>query len=139
MEAYVAASLGPPRWLERLQDIEAEEFRVLGSLRRAWLRLAEAEDRDGDAFAARWRLAASAYDLSELNGLIAQHNEYFPIERRLPFDIRTGDYRAPWGIPWRRAARDASWILDQVPPDLAAARSELRAAPSGADPAGLER
>ncbi len=121
VESYVAASLGPPRWLERLQDIDAEEFRILGELRRAWIELVDGHRRDPEAFAARWRERAERHDLSGLNRLIAQHNEYFPIERRLPFDHRTGDYRAPWGIPWRRASRDAAWILAELPADLALA------------------
>lgn len=118
-ETYIAASLGPPRWVERLQDIEAEEFHVRSALRRTWLDLGAAA-AGSEAFAATWRARAQAFDLTALNRLIAQHNEYFPIERRLPFDPRTGDYRAPWGIPWRRQARDTSWILDEFPADLAA-------------------
>jgi len=128
VEAYLATSLGTPRWLERLQDIEGEEFRVLCELRRAWLELAEDAGEaagGGEGFAAAWRARASRFDLSALNRMIAQHNDYFPIERKLPFDVRTGDYRAPWGIPWRRARRDAEWIIGHFPAEVEAARAEL--------------
>ena len=125
VESYVAASLGPPRWLERLQDIEGDELHLLGDLRRRWLALAAGADWTPEAFAAAWRAQAEDVDLTDLNRLIAQHNEYFPIERRLSFDLRLGDYRAPWGIPWRRDARDAAWIMDHLPPDLDRAGAEL--------------
>jgi hypothetical protein len=128
---YVAASLGPPRWLERLQDIEAEELRIVGELRRAWLALAGAADATPARFADAWRNEASAVELAELNLLIAQHNEYFPIERNLPFDLRTRDYRAPWGIAWRRQPRDGAWVLERLPADLGVARAALAAARDG--------
>jgi hypothetical protein len=126
--AYVAASLGPPRWLERLQDIESEEIRVLGDLEREWLALAAATGAAPASFAEAWSARATAFDLSELNLLIGRHNEYFPIERRLPFDLRSGDYRAPWGIPWRRTPRDAAWILERFPADRAAAQAHASSA-----------
>jgi hypothetical protein len=56
-----------------------------------------------------------------INALVDQHNEFYPVERRLPWDLRLGDYRAPWGMEWRRPRRDAAWVLEALPADRASA------------------
>ena len=51
-----------------------------------------------------------------MNELIAQHNEYYPIERSLPIDLRTGDYLTLSGRPYRREPLDGEWMLERFPP-----------------------
>jgi hypothetical protein len=120
MAAYFAASLGLPRWAERLQELEGEEHQLLTRLRAAWIELAESTPDDG-AFARAWLARVQATPLDEINALVDQHNEFYPVERRLPWDLRLSDYRAPWGMEWRRARRDAAWVLGALPADRAMA------------------
>ncbi len=70
-------------------------------------------DRRG--FAARWRDVAARWDFSDVNELIGQHNEWFPIERQLPMDPRTGDYVLIHGRSYRRQPLDAAWVLAEFP------------------------
>ena len=123
--AYVAASLGLPRWAERLQELEGEEHQLLSRLRRAWIELADATPDDG-AFARAWLARVQATRFDEINALVDQHNEFYPVERRLPWELRLGDFRAPWGMEWRRTRRDAVWLLEALPADRATALASRR-------------
>jgi hypothetical protein len=120
VEAYFAASLGLPRWAERLQDLEGEERDLLARMRDAWIALAE-ETADDATFARAWAARVRSTSLDAINTLVDRHNEFYPVERRLPWDFRLADYRAPWGIEWRRERRDAAWVLDALPADRSAA------------------
>jgi hypothetical protein len=120
VEAYFAASLGPPRWAERLQDLDGEEKDLLSRLRTAWIELAEVTPDDA-TFARAWIARVQATRFDAINTLVAQHNQFYPVERRLPWDFRLADYRAPWGIEWRRQRRDAAWVLEALPADRSAA------------------
>jgi hypothetical protein len=136
VEAYFAASLGPPRWAERLQDLEGEERALTSRLRDAWIELA-GQTPDDPTFAREWMTRVRAARLDVINTLVDQHNQFFPVERHLPWDFRLGDYRAPWGIEWRRRRRDAAWLLDAFPADRSAAVS-ARAEPRHDPPAWSE-
>src|SRR4051812_22615763 len=74
----------PPRWMERLAEISRGTARA----RRELAALYEALRSEPD-FAQRWHDVARRWDFSEVNALIRQHNEWFPIERRLAIDLRT--------------------------------------------------
>jgi hypothetical protein len=110
VETYLRAN-SPPRWMERLIQIERGTDRALGELEEAW-RALRAECRgDGAAFERRWRAAAAAWDFDAVNALIRHHNEWYPVERDLPLDPRTGEYRQRY----RRPELDAAWILSRFP------------------------
>ena len=47
--------------------------------------------------------------------LIEQHNDWYPIERQLPMDPRTGDYVRFAGRSYRRPVLGAHWILEHFP------------------------
>jgi hypothetical protein len=115
VEGYLTGS-SPPRWMERVAEVDrgiAHERERLGEAYRA-LRAACAGDPG--AFARRWRAAAEAWLFDPgLNELIEQHNEWFPIERRLPIDPRTRDYVLINGRSYRRPVLDAAWALEQFP------------------------
>ena len=115
IEGYLTGS-SPPRWMERLAEIErgiARERRRLEQARRA---VREACAGDQTAFAERWHATVRAWAFDEeLNELIRQHNEWFPIERRLPVDPRTRDYVLINGRPYRRPVLDAAWALAAFP------------------------
>ena len=112
LEEYLRAGLRP-RWMERLIEIER-------GTKREQRRLAEAYERlraecDGTEFARRWRAVAHSWRFDELNELIRTHNEWYPVERDLPMDLRTRDYVLINGRSYRRRELSAAWILEQFP------------------------
>jgi hypothetical protein len=115
LEGYFRTS-APPRWMERLSEIDRGTARERERLERAHRQLRHRYDGDAAAFARRWRetVEAWAFD-AELNELIGQHNEWYPIERRLPFDLRTRDYVKVNGRDYRRPLLDAAWALAEFP------------------------
>jgi hypothetical protein len=119
--AYLTASLGMPRWLERLQELEGLVRETEGRLRMRRRELAAELAGQPERFAERWRQIVARWDFGAVNELVDQHNRYYPVERKLPFDIRRRDYVDMWGIGWRRRPLDADWALAAFPPDLDAA------------------
>jgi len=113
VERYLEAG-NPPRWMERLGQIDRGIANARRRLERAYRALAD-QERDSEAFARRWREMADTWRFDELNELIAQHNEWYPIERRLAIDLRTRDYVLIHGRSYRRPVLDADWILGQFP------------------------
>lgn len=115
VEAYLNAG-GLPRWMERIVEIDrgvaAERERVA----LAYAALRRECGADAERFARRWRERAAAFRFDRLNELIRQHNEWYPIERRLPMDMRTRDYVKVNGRSHRRPLLDAAWVLEQFPP-----------------------
>ena len=112
IENYLKAG-NRPRWMERLVEIDRGVAQHRRRLQSAYDRLrAEA----GEDFAARWRETAERWDFDEVNLLVRQHNEWYPIERQLPIDLRTRDYVLIRGRSYRRAVLDAAWVLEQFPP-----------------------
>jgi hypothetical protein len=115
IEAYLKAGLRP-RWMERIGDIDAgiaRERRLLASTYRA---LRGECDGDPQLFAARWRERARSWDFEQLNVLIEQHNAWYPIERDLPLNPRTGDYVRAGGRSYRRPLLGEQWVLEEFPP-----------------------
>jgi hypothetical protein len=124
VEAYLKAGVRP-RWMERVAEIDARiarERRRLGQAHRA-LR----EECAGDArlFARRWRAVAHVWPFAELNELIAQHNEWYPIERDLPLNPRTGEYVRMAGRSYRRPVLGPEWVLERFPAEPLRPRGEV--------------
>jgi hypothetical protein len=114
MEAYLKAG-ARPRWMDRVIEVDrgiAHERRRLAAAYRALQREC---GRDREEFARRWRAHAEALRFDELNDLIRQHNEWYPIERDLPLDPRTRDYVKVRGRSHRRPELSAAWVLEQFP------------------------
>jgi hypothetical protein len=114
VEAYLKAGVRP-RGMERIAEIDeaiAAQTRRLGRAHRV-LR----EECEGDAamFAERWLAYAQRCTFAELNELIRQHNEWYPIERDLPMDLRTRDYVLINGRSYRRPLLGPEWVLQQFP------------------------
>ena len=89
VEKYIRGAV-MPRFMQRLRDIDAEMRRHTLRLQRHYDQLREECEGEPEAFERRWRALAESWDFDEVNTLIEQHNEYYPIERMLPIDIRTG-------------------------------------------------
>jgi hypothetical protein len=104
-----------PRWMERLRDIEAGIRRHRTALARdhAWLREQHAGDPEG--FARAWRELVERRSFADVNDLIRDHNEWYPVERQLPMDPRTGEYVQIAGRPYTREELTPSWALAQFP------------------------
>jgi hypothetical protein len=103
--SYVASLAGPPLYMQRARLIDEE-------IERHRERLAEAyelcrEDRE------EWRRVAERWSFAEVNELIERHNEWYPVEARLPMNPKTRDYVEVGGRPYRRELLDADWILRQ--------------------------
>jgi hypothetical protein len=104
-----------PRWMERLLEIDRGIARERRRLARAYEAL-RAETAP-DAFPQRWRELADTWCFDEVNLLIQQHNDWYPIERDLPMDLRTRDYVRVGGRSYRRAPLGPAWVLEQFPPE----------------------
>jgi hypothetical protein len=114
VEAYLRSG-APPRWMERLGDIERGIRNERRRLERAYRALREECRPDPDAFAEAWAERVRSWRFDALNLLIEQHNEWYPIERDLPMDLRTRDYVLVNGRSHRRPLLDAGWVLAQFP------------------------
>lgn len=115
IEAYLKAGVRP-RWMERVGDIDAGMARERRRLARAYRALQGECAGDAEMFAGRWRDCARSWDFDELNVLIEQHNAWYPIERDLPLNPRTGDYVRVGGRSYRRPLLGEEWVLEQFPP-----------------------
>jgi hypothetical protein len=119
VEAYLKTGVRP-RWMERVVEIDqgiAAEHRRLD---RAYRALQRECGRDRGRFARRWREMVRDWRFDAvLNGLIEQHNEWYPVERRLPMNPRTGDYVPVGGRSYRRPVLGPEWALEQFPPSPA--------------------
>ena len=114
LENYLKAGIRP-RWMERLIEIERGTAREKRRLAEAYADLREECGEDRARFRRRWRSIAEAWSFGELNELIRTHNEWYPVERDLPIDLRTRDYVLIRGKSYRRAELGPAWILEQFP------------------------
>lgn len=115
VEAYLKAGVRP-RWMERVTEIDHAIAALKQRLARSHRALREECGPDRELFEERWRAYAERCRFDELNELIAQHNEWYPIERDLPMDLRTRDYVLINGRSYRRPVLSPQWVLEQFPP-----------------------
>jgi len=97
-----------PRYMQRAAEIDRAVRRHTEALRRAYERPDQRE---------RWREVAERWNFAEVNKLIREHNEWYPVERDLPMNPRTKDYVLVNGHSYRREELGASWILERFPPE----------------------
>jgi hypothetical protein len=115
VEAYLKAGVRP-RWMERVTEIDHGIAALKQRLARSHRALREECGPDSALFEERWRAYAERCRFDELNELIVQHNEWYPIERDLPMDLRTRDYVLINGRSYRRPVLSPQWVLEQFPP-----------------------
>lgn len=115
LERYIRSQV-IPRFITRLREIEDGLVEHRLTLARRHAEVTRSCGGDPRLFEARWRALAWRWNFAALNELIRQHNEYYPIERNLPIDPRTGEYVTTAGRPYRRELLGPEWILAQFPP-----------------------
>jgi len=115
IDAYLKAGVRP-RWMERVADVDAGIARERRRLAEAHTALRAECAGDARLFAQAWRELARAWNFAALNALIAQHNEWYPIERDLPINPRTGEYVRVAGRSFVRPVLGPEWVLEQFPP-----------------------
>jgi hypothetical protein len=114
VEAYLKAGVRP-RWMQRITEIDDSIKHQRLRLGRSHRVIREECDGDAELFARRWIEFAQRQRFDELNELIRQHNEWYPIERDLPMDLRTRDYVLINGRSYRREPLSAEWVLRHFP------------------------
>ena len=114
VEDYLKAGVRP-RWMERLTEIERGTRGERRRLERAHRALSAKHAGDPAGFARAWHAFAAAQRFDHLNQLIRQHNEWYPIERDLPMDLRTRDYVLINGRSYRREPLSPQWVLERFP------------------------
>jgi hypothetical protein len=115
LEEYLRAGLRP-RWMERLIEIERWTARERRRLSEAYAGLRRECGDDRAAFARRWLAVARSWRFDEVNELIRTHNQWYPVERDLPMDLRTRDYVLINGRSYRRRELGPDWVLELFPP-----------------------
>jgi hypothetical protein len=116
LEAYLKAGVRP-RWMERVAEVDAGIARERRRLAAAYRALREECGGDMELFASCWREHVHGWHFDPaLNELITQHNEWYPIERDLPVNPRTGEYVPVAGRSYRRPLLRPEWALEQFPP-----------------------
>ena len=115
VEAYLRAS-GPPRYMQRLREIETEFQRQRRRLVAAYSALEAACAHDAELFSRRWRTRVRRWRFDRLNELIREHNEWYPVEAKLAMDPRTRDYVPVLGRSYRRIELGPDWVLAHLPP-----------------------
>ena len=118
VDRYLASLGGPLPYMRRLRQIELETSEHERRLAEEWQLLASDCRGDRGEFASRWRRMAERQRFDAVNELIARHNLWYPVEARLPMDVRSGDFVSVGGRPYRRAPLDAAWVLILFPPEL---------------------
>ena len=86
IESYLKAGV-KPRWMERISEIDSAITHQKRRFERAHRNLRAECDGDPALFAQRWTEFAQRARFDELNELIQQHNDWYPIERDLPMDL----------------------------------------------------
>jgi hypothetical protein len=112
---------GPLPYMVRLREIDEQTAAHERELGDVWSSLAAEHEGDPAGFAASWRSRVERWRFDEVNDLIERHNSFYPIEARLPMDVRRRDYVLVNGRRYSRRPLDAGWALEIFPPDLAAA------------------
>lgn len=114
VEAYLKIG-GRPRWMERVMEIDRGIAAATRELAADYQALLDEAGSNAESFAARWRAHADSRRFEQLNNLIREHNEWYPIERDLPMNPRTGEYVPVAGRPYGRPILNTAWVLDHFP------------------------
>jgi hypothetical protein len=107
VESYLRGEF-MPRYMQRAAQIERLTREHADRLRLAFDELCDVYEDGPDLDLAWWTLVA-AWDFDEVNTLIRQHNDWYPMERDLPMNPRTKDYVLVNGHDYRKAELGPEW------------------------------
>jgi phosphoserine phosphatase len=114
IDSYLRAN-ARPRWMERAQEVDRAIAAEADRLAKAYAALRQEVGDDAEDFGRRWAAFVESRDFEDVNELIRQHNEWYPIERDLPMNPRTGDYVSIIGRSHRRPELTPAWVLERFP------------------------
>jgi hypothetical protein len=117
VEGYLRGAV-MPRWMERLKEIHRATEDHRNALADAYAREREQHAGDPEGFAHAWRERVARRSFEDVNDLIRDHNQWYPVERQLPMDPRTGEYVLIAGRPYMRDELTTDWALALFPPVL---------------------
>ncbi len=120
VDSYVASLGGPLPYMVRLREIERMIRDTAAALEECWRALAAEHPGDAAGFAVRWLAVVQRWGFTEVNDLIERHNRWYPIEARLPMDVRRRDYVLVNGRHYRHQPLDVGWALERFPAELPA-------------------
>jgi hypothetical protein len=120
-EGYVASRGGPLPYMLRMREIASETAAHERLLEARWRELALAHRGAPGSFARVWTRVAERWDFGSVNDLIDRHNCFYPVEARLPMDVRRRDFALVNGEPYSKEPLDAAWVLERFPASLEAA------------------
>lgn len=125
VEAYLRGN-SPPRYMQRLRQIETEFTIHCRRLRAAYEGMLEAHGDDVELFARNWRARVRTWRFERLNELVREHNAWYPVETSLPMDPRTRNFVPVRGASYRRVELGVEWVLEHFPPDPSQRREAPR-------------
>jgi hypothetical protein len=111
LEGILLAAAGPPRFAQRLAEIDGMIARLGDRVTAEAERLEAIYGAGSELARARLGREIASWDLSAVNRLIDAHNRWYPVERGLPMDPLTGDYVPVSGRPYRRPPLDPPALL----------------------------
>ena len=114
VEAYLKGN-SRPRYMERLLDIEAGYSYHRHQLEAEYAALQEDFGFAPALFAHLWRARVRAWSFEDLNQLIREHNQWYPVEVDLPMDPRTRDFVPIRGASYRRIELGPEWVFEHFP------------------------
>jgi hypothetical protein len=117
VEGYLRGAV-MPRWMERLKEIQSATEAHRRALAEAYAHEREAYAGDPEGFARAWRERVARRSFEDVNDLVRDHNQWYPVERQLPMDPRTGEYVLIAGRPYTRDELTTDWALAEFPPEL---------------------
>jgi hypothetical protein len=117
VEAYLRGQ-SPPRYMQRLVEIEAIYQFHRRELEEAYRTLSDALRPDPARFARTWRARVRDWSFEDLNELVREHNQWYPVEVDLPMDPRTCDFVPVRGASYRRIELGPQWVFEHFPPSL---------------------
>ena len=117
VEGYLRGAV-MPRWMERLKEIHSGTEEHRRRLAADFAALAAEHPGDPEGFAQAWRALVARRSFEDVNDLIRDHNQWYPVERQLPMDPRTGEYVLIAGRPYWRDELTEAWALAEFPPVL---------------------
>lgn len=120
VDSYVASLGGPLPYMVRLREIDRLTQEAEEELAARYASVEAACNGNPGELADRWRREAEAYDFGTVNELIERHNRWYPVEARLPMDVKRRDYVLVNGAHYSRRRLDASWVLELFPAELGA-------------------